>query len=178
MNAVEVQGLQNEVRELAPETQGPTARQPRAWISLVLLAIGAILLGLGAQSTVTGAVNLARLLGLSESVIGLTIVAGGTGLPEVVTSLVSSFRGRDDVAIGNVIGSNLFNILGILGISALAAPLRVHSDIIARDVWWMLGTTALLFPLMYTGSRVNRWEGGLLLCVYGAYLTFLLLRTN
>jgi cation:H+ antiporter len=128
----------------------------------------------GAQATVSGAVELALLLGLTERVIGLTIIAAGTGLPEVVTSIVSSYRGRDDVAIANVIGSNLFNILGILGLSALVAPLPVDAAIVSSDNWWMLGITLLLFPLMFTGLRINRWEGALLLAAYGTYLTLLL----
>ena len=92
----------------------------------------------------------------------------------MVTSIVSVARGRDDVAIGNVIGSNLFNILGILGLSALISPLAVNPLIVARDSWWMLGTTLLLFPLMYTGFRVMRWEGGVLLATCGVYLVLLL----
>jgi cation:H+ antiporter len=168
----EAREFTGEVRELA-ESVTP---RPRAWVSLGLVALGVALLGAGAQATVAGAVELARLLGLSERVIGLTIVAGGTGLPEVVTSLVSGFRGRDDVAINNVIGSNLFNLLGILGLSALAAPLPVNEAIVASDNWWMLGVTVLLFPLMFTGLRINRWEGGLLLAVYGTYLGLLLVR--
>jgi cation:H+ antiporter len=178
MNAAEVAEFREEVQELAEATLSENRRRPRAWLSVVLVGVGVVLLALGAHSTVTGAVQLAKLLGLSERVIGLTIVAAGTGLPEVVTSLVSTFRGRDDVAIGNVIGSNLFNILAILGIGALIAPLAIHEAIMGSDLWWMLAVTALLFPLMYTGSRVNRWEGALLLCVYGAYLTFLLRRSG
>jgi cation:H+ antiporter len=107
--------------------------------------------------------------------IGLTIVAIGTGLPEVVTSVVSSVRGRDDVALGNVIGSNIFNILGILGLTALVSPLSVSPAMIASDNWWMLGITLLLFPLMYTGLRVERWEGAVLLSAYGVYMTLLIL---
>jgi cation:H+ antiporter len=107
-------------------------------------------------------------------VIGLTIVAAGTGLPEVVTSLVSTIRGRDDVAIGNVIGSNLFNILGILGINGLVAPLPIAPEIAASDNWWMLGVTALLFSLMFTGRRINRLEGAGLLAVYVVYMVLLL----
>jgi cation:H+ antiporter len=103
-------------------------------------------------------------------------VAAGTGLPEVVTSLVSSVRGRDDVAVGNVIGSNLFNILGILGINGLIAPLPIAPEIAAGDNWWMLGVTALLFPLMFTGRRINRLEGGGLLAVYLVYMVLLLYR--
>lgn len=172
MSLVEVQEFGGEVKELAETAHRP----PRAWLSLIFIVGGVALLGGGAHATVTGAVELARLLGMTERVIGLTIVAGGTGLPEVVTSMVSSYRGRDDVAIGNVIGSNLFNILGILGLSALIRPLPVAEGIIASDGWWMLGVTVLLFPLMFMGLRINRWEGALLLAVYGVYLALLLAR--
>ena len=134
-------------------------------MSLGLVAAGVGLLVGGAHATVTGAVELGRLWGMSERVIGLTIVAGGTGLPEVVTSLVSSIRGRDDVAIGNVIGSNLFNILGTLGLSGLISPVRVPREIITSDNLWMLGLTLLLFPVIFTGRRIARWEGVLLLGV-------------
>jgi cation:H+ antiporter len=155
-----------EVKELTPTSD----HRPRLWVTLCLIGGGIALLAAGAQATVSGAVELAALLGLSERVIGLTIVAGGTGLPEVVTSLVSSYRGRDDVAISNVIGSNLFNILGILGLSGLMQPLPVDTQIVAIDFWWMLGVTLLLFPVMFTGLRVNRAEGGVLFAVYATYL--------
>lgn len=169
MTAVEVREFGGEVKELAESTE----RRPRVWLSLLFIVGGVGLLVAGAQATVAGAVGMARVLGLSERVIGLTIVAAGTGLPEVVTSMVSSFRGRDDVAIGNVIGSNLFNILGILGLSAVIRPLPVAEGIIASDGWWMLGVTLLLFPMMFTRLRIDRWEGAVLLAVYGMYLAFL-----
>lgn len=121
-----------------------------------------------------GASGLARFLGWSERVIGLTIVSAGTGLPEVVASLVSSVRGRSDIAIGNVIGSNLFNILGILGITAMVQSLPVQQAFISNDCWWMLGSTLILFPLMFTGRRVNRFEGALLISIYVVYLWQLL----
>jgi cation:H+ antiporter len=159
-----------EVQALTPATD----QRPRTWVCIALVTGGIVLLAGGAQATVSGAVELALLLGLTERVIGLTIIAAGTGLPEVVTSIVSSYRGRDDVAIANVIGSNLFNILGILGLSALVAPLPVDAAIVSSDNWWMLGITLLLFPLMFTGLRINRWEGALLLAAYGTYLTLLL----
>lgn len=169
----EARELTGEVKELAEAV----SRRPRTWVCLGLVAGGIVLLGAGAYATVAGAVGLARILGLSERVIGLTIVAGGTGLPEVVTSLVSSYRGRDDVAIGNVIGSNLFNILAILGLNALIVPLPIDPAIVDGDNWWMLGVTLLLVPLtLFTGPRINRWEGILLLAVYGVYLTLLLAR--
>ena len=165
--------LKAEVQELTP-----AENRPSALVCSTLLIAGCALLGGGAHATVTGAVGLARLLGWSEHVIGLTIVSAGTGLPEVVASLISSIRGRSDLAIGNVIGSNLFNILAILGLSALASPLAVPPALIASDCWWMLGVTVLLFPLMFTGFRVSRWEGGLLLGVYGIYLWLLLSGTS
>lgn len=172
MSAKEVQEFRAEVTEMT----AADSQQPRAWVSVLLITGGIALLGGGAHATVTGAVELARILGLSERVIGLTIVAAGTGLPEVVTSLVSSIRGRDDVAIANVIGSNLFNVLGILGLSALVSPLPIAQGIIDSDCWWMLGVTVLLFPMMFTGLRINRWEGAALLAVYIAYLAVLLTR--
>lgn len=172
LTASEAKQLVAETQELGTETSHP----PRLLRCATLVGGGVVLLTAGAHVTVTGAVEIGRLFGLSERVIGLTIVAAGTGLPEVVTSLVSSIRGRDDIAIGNVIGSNLFNILGILGINALIAPLPIAPEIVASDNWWMLGVTVLLFPLMFTGRKINRLEGGVLLAVYVVYMVLLLIR--
>jgi cation:H+ antiporter len=169
MNVAETQEFSAAAEHLATTS----ARQSLPWL-IGLMAAGIGVLAAGAQATVTGAIALATWFGLSERVIGLTIVAAGTSLPEVVTSLVSLVRGRDDVALGNVIGSNIFNILGILGISAAIAPLSVHPTIIASDNWWMLGAAVLLFPVMVTGLRVNRLEGGLMLTLYVAYVAHLL----
>ncbi|MGN6547280.1 MAG: calcium/sodium antiporter [Aureliella sp.] len=173
VTAAEQQGLTAEVKELLP-----SENRPSVWLSLAMLALGVALLAAGAQATVSGASELARLVGWSERVIGLTIVSCGTGLPEVVASLVSSIRGRSDVAIGNVIGSNLFNILVILGLSGLFAPLPVHPALLGRDCWWMLGVTVLLLPMLLNGRRVYRWEGTVLLAVYAAYLWLLLRDTS
>jgi K+-dependent Na+/Ca+ exchanger-like protein len=178
VSLVRGQVTESEAQELEAEVQQHTGNQGQisALASVALVAAGAALLAGGAHATVTGAVGLARLLGWSERIIGLTIVSIGTGLPEVVASVVSSLRGRGDVAIGNIIGSNLFNILCILGISAMFAPLPVQPGIIASDAWWMLGVTMLLFVAMLSGLRLNRWEGGLLLLVYGVYLGVLLMQ--
>lgn len=173
MNNAEVTEYKAEVKDLAPQP----GSQPNAWSSGLFVIAGIALLVAGAQVTVTGAVDLGRFFGMSEALIGLTIVAGGTGLPEVVTSLVSSARGRDDVAIGNVIGSNLFNILGTLGICGLIRPVAVPQDIIGSDSMWMLGVTLLLFALMFTGRRIARFEGVLLLGCYGLYLAVLFTRS-
>ena len=165
----ETKELETEVSKLSSSDEPPSV-----WACAALVAGGAALLAIGAHATVTGASELARLLGWSERVIGLSIVSIGTGLPELVASLVSSLRGRSDVAIGNLIGSNLFNILGILGLSALVAPLPVQAALIRSDMWWMLGVTLLLFPIMLTGLRVGRREGGLLSVTYCVYLGLLL----
>jgi cation:H+ antiporter len=172
LTPTESQQLADQSKELAERNDRP----PRLWPSIGFLAAGVVLLSLGAEATVSGAVELGRMFGLSERVIGLTIVAAGTGLPEVVTSLVSSVRGRDDVALGNIIGSNLFNILGILGVNALILPLPIAPEIAQSDNWWLLGLTVLLFPIMYTGLRINRWEGGGLLLAYVVYTATLLRR--
>ena len=139
-----------------------------------MTATGIVLLALGAEVTVASAVDIGRALGLSERVIGLTIVSIGTSLPEIITSLVSSLRGRSDVAIGNVIGSNIFNILGILGLTAIISPLGVSPWILSGDSWWLLVCTALLFPIMRTGFVITRREGGVLLAFYFVYLVQLL----
>jgi cation:H+ antiporter len=169
VSAEETAALTQEVQERLPNE-----KVPNLWFCIALVVLGGVLLAAGAHFTVEGAVGLARLLGMSERVIGLTIVSIGTSLPEVVASVVSSIRGRSDMAVGNVIGSNLFNTLIILGVSGLIAPLPVQADIIASDCWWMLGITLLLFPLMFFGRRLKRWEGFVLLAVYIAYLSVLL----
>ncbi|MEZ4333333.1 MAG: calcium/sodium antiporter [Myxococcota bacterium] len=177
LTLVRAQVTSDERGELAAEVAslaGATRLRP----ALGWIALGTATLALGATLTVDGSVGLARQIGLSERVIGLTIVAGGTALPEVVASLVSTWRGRDDVAIGNVIGSCLFNILGILGLPALIRPLPVHPTIARIDNGWMLGITLLLFPLMFTRLRIDRWEGGVLLATYAVYATQLATRTG
>jgi len=169
----ELSELRGEVAQLTPETRGAH----RALPSLALAGGGIAVLWLGARTTVDGAVSLAQLIGLSDRVIGLTVVAIGTGLPEVVTSIVSSLRGRNDVAISNVIGSNLFNLLGILGLSALVVPLPVVQGVIDSDGWWLLGITLLALPFVAIGGRVRRWEGALLLATYGVYLYRLVIQS-
>jgi cation:H+ antiporter len=165
----ELEGLEGEVRELS----GDGAKAPGSGRAIGLIAVGIVLLAGGAHATVTGAIGLAEILGLSERTIGLTVVAIGTSLPEIVTSMVSAYRGRTDIAIGNVIGSNLFNILGILGLSSLLAPLSVSPAMIASDHWWLLGVTILLFPLMRSGMRIGRLEGLFAMAVYGVYVALL-----
>lgn len=141
-------------------------------VSLVVASLA--LLALGARVLVWGAVQVATLAGVTERVIGLTIVAAGTSLPELAASIAAARRGHPDIALANVIGSNIFNVLGILGVVALVRPQLVHPQIVASDNWWMVGTSFLLLPLMVTGLRIGRIEGGALLWCYGVYLVLLL----
>lgn len=139
------------------------------WIVMAVV-LGLALLITGSQVLLKGAVGIAESFGVSEAVIGLTLVAVGTSLPELSISVIAAFRRHADVAIGNILGSNIFNLLGILGISALLQPLPVHERILQFDQWVMLGTSMILLVFLYTGSRLGRLEGGLLLMGYIAYV--------
>lgn len=132
----------------------------------------AIVVG-GGYLLVNGAVAIARSYGISETVIGLTIVAIGTSMPELVTSLVAAFRKQADVAFGNIIGSNIYNVLGIAGVTVLIAPSEVPAEIANFDNYLMIGASLLVVVLAYTGRRIARWEGALLLAGYIAYIALL-----
>ena len=121
---------------------------------------------------------LARWLGLSELVIGLTVVSAGTSLPEVATSVMAAIRGERDLAVGNVVGSNIFNVLGVLGLSAVVAPsgVDVSPAILALDLPVMVAAAALCLPILWSGMTVSRWEGGLLLIYFVVYTAYILLR--
>jgi cation:H+ antiporter len=161
--------------ETHPRRQPPRrAGGGREWaIAAGLAAAGLVLVVLGGRLLVDAAVDLARGMGVSEAAIGLTIVAVGTSLPELVTSLVAAYRRHADVALGNVLGSNIYNILGIGGMTALIAPTTVPAEIASFDVWVMVLVSALLLLLGRTGWRVGRREGAALLGGYGAYVWLL-----
>ncbi|MCU0757202.1 MAG: calcium/sodium antiporter [Xanthomonadales bacterium] len=147
-------------------------------IQLSLVAVGLVLLVWGADWFVSSAVSFARALGVSEVVIGLTIVAAGTSMPEVATSVMASIRGQRDIAVGNVIGSNIFNILAVLGISALVAPgvgLPVAPSLIAFDLLVMVAVAVACLPIFFTGNLLSRWEGGVFFGMYIAYTSYLIL---
>jgi cation:H+ antiporter len=153
--------------DLAREAPSPL------WPALLKVAAGISLTVLGAKLLVDAASELARLWGVSETLIGLTIVAVGTSLPELVTSVVAALRRQSAIAFGNVIGSNIYNILGILGLTAIVQPLPVPGEIAAFDIWVMLASTAALLVLVRTGWQVTRLEGGLLLAAYAVYVGLL-----
>lgn len=146
---------------------------PSLWIALPLAVAGIGITIYGAHLLVAGAIILARDLGVSDTLVGLTIVAIGTSLPELVTSVIAGLRKQGDVALGNVIGSNLYNILGILGITAVIQPIDVPAEIVRFDIWVLSAATALLVLLAIRLSKITRGEGLLLLLAYGAYLSWL-----
>ncbi len=160
-------GLQEEFAEALP------ARQGALWRHVAFVVGGLGLLVVGANLLVKGAVAVAETLGLSKAFIGLTIVALGTSLPEMATSLVAAVRREGDIAVGNIVGSNVFNILAILGLSSLAHPLQTQG-VAMTDLVVMTAFAVLMLPLMRTGFQLVRWEGALLLALYVGYVGWLL----
>ena len=166
--------------EFADELQPPA---PGAWdaklpAQLALIAAGLVLLVLGSDWLVTAAVAFAKALGVSDVVIALTIVAAGTSMPEVATSITAAIKGERDIAVGNVVGSNTFNILGCLGISGLLAGtsgLPVAPSMLAFDMWVMLAVALACLPMFATGGEIARWEGGVFAGYYVAYVSYLIL---
>jgi cation:H+ antiporter len=132
--------------------------------------VGLILLIGGSQVLLIGAIGIAKHFNVPEAVIGLTLVAVGTSLPELSISVIAAIRRHADVAVGNILGSNIFNLLGILGVSALLQPLPVTARILQFDQWVMLGTSVLLLLFLYTQSKLSRLEGGVLLAGYALYI--------
>ena len=149
------------------------ARRHSMYRDLLFILGGLALLVVGSQLLVTSASEIARALRISEAVIGLTIVAAGTSMPELATSLTAALRKESDIAVGNVVGSNIFNILGILGLGAVLKPMEI-SGITLTDLAVMGVFSIALLPLLWTKRQLQRWEGAVLLLGYGVYLmTFL-----
>jgi cation:H+ antiporter len=168
-----------QVREGLRQGHGDTT--PETWslgrcVVSVFGGLGALVLG--ARWFLEGSVQAARALGLSELVIGLTIVAAGTSLPEVVTSLVATWRGQRDIAVGNVVGSNIFNILGVLGLAAVLAPggIVVERSALAFDIPVMSAVAVATLPIFFSGHLIARWEGLVFLFYYAVYTAFLILK--
>lgn len=157
----------------APSEEIPEFKRPLPlWQASLLVLLGLAGLVGGAKLFVNGAVTLARLFQVSDAVIGLTIVSVGTSLPELATSAVAALRKENDIAVGNVVGSNIFNILAILGIAPLVRPIQAVG-IHTVDLAAMAGVTILMLGMAYTGKSIRRWEGGVLLLCYAAYLVWL-----
>jgi cation:H+ antiporter len=153
-----------EYEEFVKASAGPDSGIRARDVGLVVA--GSIALVFGGWAIIEGAVAIARDLGISQVIIGLTVVAVGTSLPELATSLVAALRGEADIAVGNVIGSNIFNVAGILGVSSLVRPMAVSPVILSQALPAVLFLSVLVFPLLRTGWRIQRWEGALLLGCY------------
>ncbi|HEX4937351.1 MAG TPA: calcium/sodium antiporter [Candidatus Kapabacteria bacterium] len=156
------------------ESQGKVGRYA---LNFVYIAGGLVLLVLGARWLVDSSVAIAQYFGVSELVIGLTIVAAGTSLPEVATSVIASIRGERDIAVGNVVGSNIFNILSVLGLSSVVAPagIEVAPAALVFDIPVMIGVALACLPIFFTGYIITRWNGALFLFYYVAYTAYLIM---
>ena len=166
------------MREHMAEDAGGVVRSdthsgPGLALSLAMAAAGIAVTIVGARLLVDAAIILAASMGISETVIGLTVVAVGTSLPELAACLVAVWRRHPDVVIGNIVGSNIYNVLGILGVTALVHPIDVPPAIMRIDIWVLAGTTLALVAALRTGWRLNRIEGAAFLALYALYLAFL-----
>jgi len=165
-------------REPSPESSDEHGPEGARLLNNLAYVVGGLgMLVLGSRWLVDGAVVFAQALGVSDQVIGLTIIAAGTSLPEVVTSIVAALRGERDIAVGNVVGSNVFNILGVLGLTGLLAPtgIAVPEAMAGFDIPVMIAVALLCLPICFTGGVISRWEGGVLLAYYLAYTLYLIL---
>jgi cation:H+ antiporter len=142
-------------------------------IDIALIVVGIALLILGAEILVGSSISIARANGISETVIGLTLIAAGTSLPELATSVIAAMRGNPDIAIGNIVGSNIYNVLAILGVASVLGPVEIDGQIRAVDMWVMLAATLALLPPLLLGNRMGRFYGLLLLLGYVAYVGYL-----
>lgn len=144
---------------------------PNSWLPAIGLIIGgAIGLVVGSELLIDGAVAIAQAFGISDAVIGLTLVAFGTSLPELATAVVAALRKHADVAIGNIIGSNIFNVLGILGVLALVSPFEFTAELLVFDIWVMLGATLLLMAVLASGRSIGRMTALAFLAIYGIFI--------
>ena len=163
------------------ETGIPTSTWDRHWaVQVGLIVGGLVMLVVGADWLVDSAVAFARAFGVSDLVIGLTVVAVGTSMPEIATSIVAAMRGQRDIAVGNVVGSNVFNILAVLGAAGIASGVGLPVSEAARnfDLWVMLAVAFACLPIMITGREIARWEGGVFLAYYAAYTAWLVLQAQ
>ena len=155
-----------------PETAGWASKSAPGLLALIVVGTGGLYFG--SEAFVDGASRIALHMGVSDHVIGLTVVAFGTSLPEIVASGMAAWRGQSDLAVGNVVGSNLFNLLLVLGTTATIAPLPMGPEVLSWDIWWLLGTAAALIPLALLSGlrtpRIGRWQGGLFVLAYIVYI--------
>jgi cation:H+ antiporter len=169
---------EKKARDAASEETIEKPTTPLQWfVNIGFVLGGLVLLVLGSNWLVNGATFIAQSLGISQLVIGLTIVAAGTSLPEVATSVIASIRGQRDIAVGNVVGSNIFNILAVLGLSSLVSPesINVAASVLRFDIPVMIAVALACLPIFFTGRVIARWEGLMFLAYYIVYTVYLIL---
>jgi cation:H+ antiporter len=170
-----VQGRRSGADAAVPNEPIPTHGSALRDIALLLIGLG--LLVAGSRLFLDGAIAVARRLGVSDLVVGLTIVAAGTSLPETATSIVAAVRGQRDIAVGNVVGSNVFNILGVLGVASAVSPtgVTVATSSIYFDIPIMIAVAVACLPVFFVNNTISRWQGGIFVAYYAAYVTYLIL---
>jgi cation:H+ antiporter len=170
------QGVEQD--EFTQEYGSAEPATPLSWLKNTAYIVGGlVLLVLGSRYLVDSAITIAKYFGVSELIVGLTIVAVGTSLPELFTSVIASFRGETEIAVGNVLGSNIFNILVVLGVSGIVSPdgINVNQTVTSFDAPVMIAVAFACLPIFYSGKRIERWEGVLFLFYYVAYTAYLIL---
>lgn len=164
--------------EYSREYSHQNGRSAQAWlINIGLIGVGLVMLVLGAEWLTSSSIAIARALGVSELIIGLTLVAAGTSLPELASSMIATYKGERDIAVGNVIGSNIFNILAVLSISAIVSPagVAVSTAALRLDIPFMIAVAIACLPIFVSGNRITRVEGGLFIAYYVIYTVYLIL---
>jgi len=161
------------VNERKPESDS-TRKKSSAWKIIFFLFLGVIGLPLGADLLVTNASSLAKGYGISDAVVGLTLIAIGTSLPELATTFIAVVRKKAEVVLGNLIGSNIFNLLAIIGVTSLISPVPVDPSFIKFDFWIMFGASLLVTPFIFSSTQFNRLSGFLFVTLYISYLTTIL----
>lgn len=171
--------VEAEYKDAVESVEGSTLTQSITF-QIGLIIVGLALLVLGSQLLVNSATEIASALGVSDLVIGLTVVAAGTSLPELATSVLAAIRGQRDIAVGNVVGSNIFNLLAVLGASAAVSSngVAVNSEVIRLDFPVMLAATIVLLPICWNGFMIKKWEGSLLVAFYIAYVAYLIMEAG
>ncbi len=165
--------IQKQTGTMVTETETTVRHSKAIWITLAFLALGATGLFFGADWFLKGAVDIAKITGMDDAIIGVTVVAFGTSVPELVASAVAAFRKETNISVGNLIGSNLFNICTVLGLTAAIQPIDIATDapqILTNDIWWMIAISAAVFPLMLIGKKLGRWKGVFLISSYTVYI--------
>lgn len=160
----------NEKEELDVEME--EVKKSNLFFNLFLIIAGSVGLAFGANWLLDGAVNIASSFGVSEHIIGATIVAFGTSVPELITSIMAAIKKHSDISVGNLIGSNIFNIFGVLGITSLVQEIPVSEQVLHEDAYWLLGISFMVFPLMIIGHKIDRLRGLMLFAAYSVYIYF------